>query len=229
MGHVPEQKAIRVGSIAAVVGAILLLVFNILHPRGGDLHDQAAQLRLIADSGIYRFDHVALIVAVIIAFFGLWAVSQSFPKEPGASWARVTFMTAIFGTAVHLVALAVDGLAVTELAEAWIKAGGTTDSPAYFAALAVGELALTLFTITFLTFHAVTPLLFGATMLTDDTYPAWLGWVALLSGTAGGVAGFIQAFVGMTAVGTLVLIPIATIGYILWLLIVGIILRRRAG
>src|SRR5262245_49140103 len=59
MGHVPEQEAVRVGSIAAVVGAMLLLVFNILHPRGGDLHDQPAQLRLIADSGIYRFDHVA--------------------------------------------------------------------------------------------------------------------------------------------------------------------------
>jgi len=59
---------------------------------------------------------------------------------------------------------------------------------------------------------------------TDDTYPAWLGWVALLSGLVGGVAGFIQAFAGFTVVGTLVLFTIASIAFTVWLLIVGAML-----
>lgn len=227
--RMPERSVLRAGAMAAVVGAILALVFNILHPRATDaIDDPEAELRLVADSGIWLFDHVALLVAVLLAFFGLWAISRSFGREPAVSWARVAFVSAVVGATVLLVTLGIDGIGTKVMADEWAAAGGGSDTAAFFAARAVSETGFGLFTVSILAFFAVTPVLFGVAVLGDDTYPTWLGWAAVLSGVVGGIAGFVQAFAGISFAATFVLFPIASIVFTLWALVMGVMLWGKA-
>ncbi len=51
----PERTLTRIGAAAAVLGAVLGLVVNVLHPRVNDPANTKAFLRQVAESTIWRY------------------------------------------------------------------------------------------------------------------------------------------------------------------------------
>jgi hypothetical protein len=82
----PDRNLVRVSSVSAMLGAIMLIVTNILHPRGADFGDTAEQLQEVADSGIYLGDHMGLLVGVLLLLGGLVGLSRSLADGGGAVW-----------------------------------------------------------------------------------------------------------------------------------------------
>ena len=93
----PDRTLLRIGSVSAVLGAILLMVANAIHPRG-DLEDAAATLKEIADSDIWVTDHLGIAVGALLVLGGLVAIYRSITTEPGAVWARLGFAGALVST-----------------------------------------------------------------------------------------------------------------------------------
>ena len=99
-----------------MLGAIILIVTNILHPRGADFDDTAELLQEIADAGIYLGDHLGLLVGALLFTGGLIGISRSLAGAGGEVWARLGFAAAVAGAALMLVLIAVDGVALKAVA-----------------------------------------------------------------------------------------------------------------
>jgi hypothetical protein len=209
-----------------MVGAVLGIVFNVLHPRGSGIATLTDELRLVAGSEIWRFDHFMLIWAIALSFIGLVVIGRSFDEEPAASWGRVAVASAVVGAAVGLATVLLDGMATHAAATEWT----TSPSPASLASTAaVSAVTVALFTGLMLTFFGVTPLLYGAAVMNSARYPKWLGYLALSSGLLGLTAGSIQFLNGISQLTANILFPISSLAFTLWLLIMGRNLWKRSG
>ena len=63
--------------------------------------------------------------------------------------------------------------------------------------------------------------LYGLAVALSDVYPKWLGWAALI--------GLGEAFSGHSTVLTNILFPMASILLTMWMLVMGVLMWRRAG
>lgn len=224
-----ERSMFRIGSVSAIVGSILALVVNILHPRSATLKNPEAFLRMIAESTIWIGDHVGIIFAVLLITGGLVAISRSIAEEPGAAWARLGFAGALVSTAILCVLMATDGITVKVLADAWAKAPAAEKSAAFSVAHALAQINVAVFSVWVIEFFGVTIILYGLAVSTSSAYPKWLGWVAVLAGIGSALIGLNQAYRGPSTLVTNVLFPIFSIIITIWVLVMGILLWRKAG
>src|SRR3989454_6940536 len=104
----PERTLTRIGAAAAVLGAVLGLVVNVLHPRVNDPANTKAFLRQVAESTIWVGDHVGIIFAMLLVTGGLVAVYRSITSGPGAAWARLGFAAALVSAGLGFVTVAVE-------------------------------------------------------------------------------------------------------------------------
>jgi hypothetical protein len=220
-----DRAVRRAGAVAAMVGAVLGIVFNVLHPRGSGVSTVTGELRLVAESDIWLFDHFMLIWAVAISFIGLVVIGRSFDGEPAASWSRVAVLSAAVGGAVGLTLLMVDGMANHTVATEWAR---SESAGSLASATAVAAVSNALFTGLMFTFFGVTPLLYGAAVLTSSHYRKWLGYLSLLSGLLGLAAGSIQYLGGISPLTANILFPISSLAFTLWLLVMGWKLWKRS-
>ena len=223
-----ERPLFRVGSMSAIVGAVLGVVVNLLHPRTSEIGNVEALLREIADSGIWVGDHIGILFAVLLVTGGLAALYRSIPDQPGAAWARLGFVSALLGAAVIAILVGTDGIAAKGLATAWANAPESEKIAAFRVAAAVALINIAIFSVFIIVFFGVTFFLFGLALLTSNVYPQWLGWVALLGGLASALVGLIQAYNGPSVLVTNVLFPIFSVLLSLWVLLVGVLLGRKA-
>lgn len=85
----PERTLLRIGSDSAVLGAILLMVANALHPRG-DVEGAVATLKEIADSDIWVTDHLGIAIGALLVLGGLVPSTAPSPQSRnrrGRGWA----------------------------------------------------------------------------------------------------------------------------------------------
>jgi hypothetical protein len=224
-----QRTLFRVGAISAMVGAVLGLVFNLLHPRGGGIDTSQEELDLVADSGIWLFDHFMIAWALAFSFLGLVAIARSFTGEAGESWGRFALAAAIGSIAIALVGVTVDGMAMKEVADNWAEAGRGTGSSAFAAGDAVANVSLALFTAVIGSLFGFTALLFGIAGLVSTNYPRWLGYVAVVAGVAGLVTASITFLTGPSDVTFNVLFAGSSILFTIWLFVGGWYLWQRAG
>jgi hypothetical protein len=69
----------------------------------------------------------------------------------------------------------------------------------------------------------------GGPVALSGAYPRWLGWTAAIAGLGSIGAGLVQAFTGEPTVTSLVLTIIGPTVISLWLLVMGVLVGRRAG
>jgi hypothetical protein len=225
--EMPERTLFKIGSASAIVGMILAIIFNILHPRASDT-SAAALVPKIAASGIWRTDHLALAVAVVLATCGLVAIYRSITAGRGAALARLGFAGALVSAGVFLVLIAMDGVAMKELAQAWAGAPAAEKATAFRVAAAVGEVNAAIFFLWTFAFFGVTILLYGLAVALSDVYPKWLGWVAVLAALGSAAIAVVEIYSGPSNLWTNVLFPIFSIIISVWLLVMGVLLWRKA-
>ncbi len=223
-----DRLIFRIAGAAAVAGAVLGLVGNLIHPVT-PVHDPEGVAQVIADSRSWVVTHVAIVVGIILMLGALVGISHSIRGGIAEVLARFGLVTGVAGVTVGLILVTLDGVAAPQLAEEW--AGASTDQQATALALVhVQEtLNFALASLFNLLFAGATFILLGLAVAFSDVYPTWLGWIVVAAGVVSVPAGLIQAFMGEPSDASRILTIIGPTVITLWLLTIGILLIRRSG
>jgi hypothetical protein len=219
----------RIGGGSAVLGAILGLVGNLIHPATSGPGHPAATARVVAESDIWIPLHLALLVSFILMLGGLVAVHDSIPSGLPGALARYGLMAAVVGTAGGVVLLSLDGFAAKHLAESWASAPAELRPAALASFRAEDSIDFALLSPLNLVFAGFTFVLYGLAAAFSNVYPRWLGAVAVAGGVGGAVSGVVQAYIGEPSAITTALGIAAPTIITLWLVAMGILLLRRGG
>lgn len=218
-----DRKLFRWGSWAAIVGGVIALGANILHPRIENFDDPIGEeLRIIGETDSWVALHVGLLAGFLLLTFGLYAISRSMKGGPAEGAARIALGSLLISTPIAVVGLLIDGYAMGAIAEA------AAADPAIAAAATVGgEIGWAAFMGLTMLALGVTPALLGWAVTKDGGYPAWLGWGAVLFGLGSIGAGVMGLLDGPSS--AFFLIFAITSGYLtLWTIGMGVLLGRRA-
>lgn len=218
----------RIGSASAIIGAVVAVITNVLHPRVSDYSSPEVLLQAIAGSSIWVADHLGLIVGTLLILAGLVALSRSITGEPAAAVARLAVVAAVVSAAMGLVLLGIDGIVAKQTAVAWAAAPAAEKAPALRVAVAVEDIAFALFSLLIVLQFGVTLFLYGLAVALSDAYPRWLGWLAVAVAAGSAVVGLAQATNGPSVLVTNILFPILSSIAILWVLVMGVLLGRKA-
>lgn len=212
-----DKTVLRVGAWAAIVGGILAVVVNVLAPRtsSADLGDPAAQVDLATTSSGWELTRVGIMVALLILLAAFYAITRSIAEAPARGWARLGLGAVLLATNIGVALFAIET--------------GLGDGADVLGADVAGGVAFVvsgLESVWILT-SGLAALLYGIALITSSTYPTWLGWITLLSGLVGLVAGFMDFLVGATAVSSLILFPVSSGLLTLIVIYIGVLLFRK--
>lgn len=217
----------RIGSAAGIVGALLGMVGNLIHP-ATPTDDPEGVARTIADSELWVADHLAIVLGLILMLGGLVAIAHSIQGGLPGALARLGSVAAVAGITVGLILVTLDGLAAKQIAEAWATAPPEEQAAALRLVLAEETINFALAALFNILFAGVTFILYGLAVAWSRVYPRWLGWVVVVAGLGSVVAGLVQAYAGESTTVTRVLTIIFPTVITLWLLQMGLLLFRKA-
>lgn len=189
-----DRSFLRWGGLAAVVGGVLALVGNVLHPRWTDM-DDVERYRELADSGIWKVDHLLLVVALLLTTAGTVAIARSLEGRDGDALAQYGRIATVVGGAISLAAIGLDAYAYRVAAENFVGAIPQDQVASFWAVNAIDHVSTALFNVFTLVLLGVAPLLIGLAAMRSRRYPAWVAWAA----TVGGAVCFV---VGLWGLGT---------------------------
>lgn len=223
-----DRLALRIGSVSAIVGGVLVLIGNIMHPRNPDALNDVEVLLAEATEGVWVVSHFLILVALVPLLGAFYGLARSIKSDVGHEWARLGWGVALVSVALGLVLVLIDGFAMADLAEEWAASSGAQQQAALAAANAVVALGFAFFTGLMLFLFGAVPVLYGLAILKSNEYASWLGWVAILAGVLSAVVGVIQLFSGPGTLTAFVLFPIASIVITLWIIYLGVLMARQA-
>jgi hypothetical protein len=225
-GVVKGDTLQKLGSAAFIIGAILLIVFNILLPRSSDPSNTQEMLNKWGDQkGLTQLCALLLAVGIWGVMMGTAGIYRSITAN-GAAWARLGFYGITVGTAIWSVTFGLVAATAGAAAD-WLAAPAADKAAAYGVAHSVGSVSTSTFTMSILVFWLAIVFL-GIGMARSYVYPRWLGWLgALLGATTVAAVGIPQFFTGETS--TLqTLFAVLAVLTTLWVLIIGIWSARKA-
>jgi hypothetical protein len=172
-----NRRLLRIGAVAAVVGALMQVAATVLEPdSSGEL---GAAIRVVAGSSIWTLDRVLDLVGLVLTVGALAVVGHTFTGQPGRDWARVGQPFLVLVGALGSSAI-VTGAGLKQLADAWTTAGPAA-KPAYLATFdATRQMTGNLFFATFLALGVYLATLATA-ILAQDVYARWIGWASAVS------------------------------------------------
>lgn len=218
----------RLAGLSFVVGAVLLIVFNILHPRADDPEDVAQVIQSIADNrgGLWEVDHLLLAVGVWAVMIGVVGVYRSISTGGAAAWARLGFYGVVVGTTLWSMVFAFDGLGLPMVVEEWEKATGADKAALFLTASSWYRLSVGLFGMTILVYWLALVFV-GVGMVLSPVYPKWLGWVIVVVGVPLVVTG---VMIGVTGINQTLQIVFAVLSVLstVWALVLGVWIARKA-
>jgi hypothetical protein len=210
--------------VSAIIGALLFIVANVLHPRSPNIEITQAQIETVAASDIWLTDHLVLLVSGLLLLGGLIALRKSITGQPGAAWAEFGYVSALVSTGVWVVLVGLDGITSKIVHDAYAAA---PDAGTLAIAELMEEIDIGLFSTFIIVFFGVTLLFYGLGVALSDNFPRWLGWVAVVLATASLITGFVQAYTGLSVLVTSMLFASFSSFLTLWLLIMGVLMWRR--
>ena len=218
---------LRVGSAGGILGALLGLIGNLLHP-ATPTGDPEGVARTIADSRIWVPAHLAIVAGLVLMLGGLVAISQSIQGGLPGALARLGLVAGLAGGTIGLVLVTMDGLAAKQLADAWATAPPIEQPIALRVLLGEETINFALAALFNIVFAGVAFVLYGLAVALSDRYPRWLGWVVVVAGVGSVAAGLVQAAAGESIALTRVLTIIFPTVITLWLIEMGVLVLRRA-
>jgi hypothetical protein len=218
---------LRIGSVAGIVGALLGMVGNLIHP-ATPTDDPEGVARAIAGSQLWVVDHLAIVVGLILMLGALVAIAHSIRDGLPGALARLGSVAAVAGITVGLVLVTLDGLAAKQIADAWATSPPDEQAAALRLVLAEETINFALAALFNILFAGVTFILYGLAVAWSRVYPRWLGWVVVVAGVGSVVAGLVQAYAGESTTATRVLTIIFPTVITLWLVGMSMLVWRRA-
>jgi hypothetical protein len=221
-----EDSLQKISSTAFIIGAVLLIVFNLLTPRPDDPTNMQSVLRTMSDQRVFtHLSQLLLAFSIWLVMIGSAGVYRSI-KESGAAWARLGFYGIIVGAVLWSVTFGLGSATVNSAAD-WAAASTADKAAAFNIAAAVSEATSAIETMSIIMLWLALIFL-GAGMARSAVYPGWLGWVAAILGVAMvATVGIPKFFVGNTSTLLLLFGGLALLTTF-WLLVSGIWVARKA-
>ena len=223
-----DGSIFRIGSVAGIVGALLAMVGNLLHP-ATPIGDPQGVAQTIAESKTWVPVHLVIVVGLILMLGGLVAISRSIEGGVPGALARLGSVAAVAGVTVGVVLVIVDGVAAKHLADAWEAAPPKEAAAALRVVLGEEAINFALAALFNILFAGVPFILLGLAVAGSDEYPGWLGWAVVVAGVGSVPVGLVQAYTGesipFTRIATIIFPTIIT----LWVVVMSVLLLRKAG
>jgi len=218
---------VRFSAVAAIVGAALALVGNLVHPRGGDDPDFEVYQRF-AHSTSLRIADLILIVAIILLTVAVVGIARSLEGADLEVFARLGAMFGVVGGTIAIAQFGLESYAYRLQSQVFEGARRPDVRSAFWAANAVDHVNNGLFITWTLVFLGIAPFVIGLGMARSAQWPTWIGVVGGLGGAVCGVVAailFVQTDAGSQDVAFLVGSLLVTA----WFLCAGVwLLRSRA-
>ena len=222
-----DVRVFRIGGVAAIVGSLLGMVGNLIHPVT-PIGDPEGTARVIAESELWVPIHLAIVLGIVLMLGGLIALGHSIREGVAGALARFGAVAAVAGAVIGLVLVILDGVAARQLAQEWAAASPERRELALGLVHTNETLNFALASLFNLVFAAITFILYGLAVALGDAYPRWLGWVAVGAGVLSVGAGTIQAWIGEPTDASRVLTIIGPTVITVWLWVMGRLLLRKA-
>ena len=190
-----QQWVLKIGGWAAVVGSLLGMVGNLLHPQT-PIGDPFGTAEVIAGSGSWVPLHLIIVFGIFLMLLGLYALFRSITGTLPRVLAEFGMLAAVVGVTVGLVLVIMDGVGARQLAEEWALAPPDQQETALRIVAANETINFSLASLFNFVFAGATFILFGLAVAVGDDYPKWFGWVAVAAGVLSIGAGLVQAFAG---------------------------------
>lgn len=192
-----DQTWTRIGGVAAVLGGMLGVVFNLLHPAVDDLEDTLAQIQLVADSNIWVLDHFLLMIGVLLVSTFVVALERTIHNPLAAPWARLAVVFQVVAASTMVVLIGIDGIASKAIFEEWAASSGSEREILTQISIALEEIDFGVFT-TFVTIqYGLVFVLIGLALWRSGNYPSFLWAPGLILGVLGTAAGVVWTFAGL--------------------------------
>ena len=215
----------KLGSAAAIVGAIFLMVGTILHPSGADPADSAAAFSEYAADRLWTASHLTQFFGVVLMFVSLVALADTLRDEPAGWLARLAVHTAVAALAATAILQAVDGIALKAMVDVLANAAPDQKHSSYLAALAVRQIEIGTASSTAILFGAAV-LLLAVAAIRSVRYPDCLGWLGVAGGVGTIAGGILSAFTGFSAIEMNVAMP-SNLMLVIWIGLMGAFMWRQ--
>jgi hypothetical protein len=201
-----RRTIVRVSAVAAIVGAALALVGNLVHPRGGDDPDFEVYKRF-AHSTSLRIADLMLIVALMLLTVAVVGIARSLEGDDVEVFARLGVLFGVVGGTIAIAEFGLESYAYRLQAQVFEGARGPDIRSAFWAANAVDHVNNGLFITWTLVFLGIAPFVIGLGMVRSAQWPTWIGVLGALGGAVCAVVAailFVQTDAGSQDVAFLV-------------------------
>lgn len=219
---------IKLGGMAAILGSLFAGTGNLLHPVT-PRDDPEGVAQVIAQSENWIFVHLIIILGILLMLAGLVAIRLMIVGGLAEALARLGIYAATIGVTVGLITVILDGVAAKQLADKWAEANEAEKMIALYLVSSNETINFALAGLFNITFAGVPSILIGLSVASGNSFPKWLGWIAVAAGCGSIGAGLIQAFTGEPTITSLVLTIIGPTTICLWLLVMGIVILQATG
>ena len=216
----------RVGSVAAIGGALLLMITTYLHPVGDDPNDAEAAFAEYAADSLWVASHLGQFAAMAMLSVALVALATAIHGGRAEAWARIGVLGVSASLAAAAALQAVDGIALKVVVDRWAQASGELRPLAFEAAFAVRQVEIGFASLLSLIF-GLTVSVFGIALLLSPRFASWSGWLGLVSGGGTAAAGIAQAYTGFSSLAMSMSMP-ASLLLLIWAVVIGIRLWHLA-
>lgn len=217
---------LKIGSLAAIFGAVTLFIATMLHPRSADPSDSVAAFTEYAADTWWIASHLGAFAGVALMFVGIHALSRSLIDAPIGWLANLGMLAAFAALVLSAVLQAIDGVALKMMVDHWASVPVAQKPSAFEAAFAVRQIEIGVASFTAMLFGTAGVLL-GIALAASALYPAWLGFIAIVGGLGTAIGGLLTAFSGFSRAAMNVGMPFNLI-MIIWIALAGILMWRRA-
>jgi hypothetical protein len=215
----------RIGAVCAVVGSVLLCVGTYLHPLEADPNEAVAAFAEYAADRLWVASHLAQLTGVALTVAALLLLAHQLESVNGRGGTRIAAGGAIASLAVATALQAVDGIALKRLVDVWASAPAAQKEVAFYAALAVRQVEIGLASALSLLL-GLTVTVYGVALLATNTYPKWLGGLAVVGGVPATAAGVVVAYTGFSGPAMAINMPASFI-LLVWVLALGVFMWRQ--
>ena len=216
---------LRMGSVAFLVGVVIVIVSTLLHPGREDPANHPLVFMEYANSNSWVAVHIGQFVGGIVVFGGGFGVLHSLlvrsESSTTSALAWIGFAVAIITASAFAVLQAVDGIALKMAVDSWAAAPAEEKDIMFRVAEGIRWVEYGTNSI-FRILQGTVAVIFGVAIVKSMLLSRWIGGAGVLVGAISIIAGIEVAYVGFGYTNFVGLRGISMIIYLIWVSGLGI-------
>jgi hypothetical protein len=226
-----ERPLLRIGSIAFIAGAIIVVVSTTLHPSREDPSNHPLVFAEYASDDSWIAIHIGQLAGGMMVSAGGFVVLFRLLIQSESSTAIVLawigLALAIMTASTIAVLQAVDGIALKIAVDSWVAASPEEKAIAYSAAEGIRLIEYGTNSI-FRILQGTLAIIFGISIIKSKILSRWIGGAGAIVGAITIVAGLEVAYVAFEYTNILGLRGISMMIYFIWVGILGVLMLRKS-